>query len=615
MTSSRSARRRRRADRRRALRADGKPPSDLRLECELPVEFVAAGEDDGQPKVRRFKMTAYSGGTMRPRGFFRDAVLDLTGVKVLGGNRPVLLGHDHSKIVGHTEQVEVNKRITAEGLVSGAGEAAREVTASADNGFPWRASVGGDIQETEFVAEGQTVLVNGRRFRGPLTVIRKATIAEISFVPIAGDDRTNAKIAASRNRGDVSVDFQKWLEARGLSEEQLSEEQLKQFRADWQAEKRRLEARRSLADELDRLIADRTTDDLSREEVLDQIVASAGLSGETLEQLLEASIDLPSEVSRKDLLEAAKNDDTPRSRPAPARPEEDYRRRIAAEDRRIEAVRALCARYGDPQIPLEGSGEQVNLRAHAIEHNWSLEKVELHAMRYTRPRVPAGHSADHTPRAGVLEAALCLSAGMPEKIVAQGLSEQEVDRATSREARSNATLHALMDTVILAAGGYYTGNRKSNDFIRAAMRAEKQLMAGRSYSSLQASNGFSTISLSGILGNTANKAMLAAYEAVETVHQLITAPRNQSDFKVWTRYRLDSTGAFKKVGADGELKHVGLDEGSYTNQLDTYGAIIALTCGSRRPCSCCCSPIRAASSRRTIATTLTGRTAPCRSLR
>src|SRR6185369_6333962 len=47
--------------------------------------------------------------------------------------------------------------------------------------------------------------------------------------------------------------------------------------------------------------------------------------------------------------------------------------------------------------------------------------------------------------------------------------------------------------------------------------------------------------------------------------------------KVYTRYRLDASGALRKVGPDGELKHVTLNEASFTNQLDTYGAIIALT--------------------------------------
>jgi hypothetical protein len=38
-----------------------------------------------------------------------------------------------------------------------------------------------------------------------------------------------------------------------------------------------------------------------------------------------------------------------------------------------------------------------------------------------------------------------------------------------------------------------------------------------------------------------------------------------------TRYRMTAAGIFQKVGPDGELKHAGLDEESYTNQRETWG--------------------------------------------
>jgi hypothetical protein len=93
---------------------------------------------------------------------------------------------------------------------------------------------------------------------------------------------------------------------------------------------------------------------------------------------------------------------------------------------------------------------------------------------------------------------------------------------------------------------------------------------------IQAS-GFTSLSLSGVLSNVANKGLIAAYTAVEVVWNQFCAVRSHGDFKVHTRYRLDSTGAFKKVAADGELKHIGLSDSSFTNQLGTFGAIIALT--------------------------------------
>jgi len=88
--------------------------------------------------------------------------------------------------------------------------------------------------------------------------------------------------------------------------------------------------------------------------------------------------------------------------------------------------------------------------------------------------------------------------------------------------------------------------------------------------------GGSTISLSGILSNVANKLMLNSFGLQETTWQEICGIGSNRDFKASTRYRLTSGGSFKKVGPDGDLKHGSLSESSYSTQLETYGMLIAL---------------------------------------
>jgi len=82
-------------------------------------------------------------------------------------------------------------------VISCTGQVAREVVADARNGFPWQASIGASVDQFEFVKESQTVLVNGRDFTGPLNVVRKATLGEISFVDIGADANSSASVAAS----------------------------------------------------------------------------------------------------------------------------------------------------------------------------------------------------------------------------------------------------------------------------------------------------------------------------------------------------------------------------------------------------------------------------------
>lgn len=67
------------------------------------------------------------------------------------------------------------------------------VVAGSRNGFLWQAFVGSGVEEFEFVKESQQVQVNGRTFTGPLNVVRKATLSEISFVVLGADSRTSAR--------------------------------------------------------------------------------------------------------------------------------------------------------------------------------------------------------------------------------------------------------------------------------------------------------------------------------------------------------------------------------------------------------------------------------------
>jgi hypothetical protein len=137
---------------------------------------------------------------MRVAGWRHPVVIDLAGLSIPSQSRPIRFGHDPLSGVGHTDAVRVEEgQLVATGLVSRDTPAAREVVTSARNGFPWQASVGAGVEEFEFVKDNQQVLVNGRTFTGPLNVVRKATLGEISFVDLGADGRTSASVAATRN--------------------------------------------------------------------------------------------------------------------------------------------------------------------------------------------------------------------------------------------------------------------------------------------------------------------------------------------------------------------------------------------------------------------------------
>ena len=166
----------------------------------VSLEIEAAGEGegaDGRTRLPRFSMVAYTGGPMRIAAWRHPVVVDLAGLSIPSQSRPIRFGHDMQSGVGHTHAIRVEDgKLLASGVVSRDTAAAREIVISARNGFPWQASIGAAVEEFEFVKEAQKVLVNGRQFFGPINVVRKSTLGEISFVDLGADGQTSATLAA-----------------------------------------------------------------------------------------------------------------------------------------------------------------------------------------------------------------------------------------------------------------------------------------------------------------------------------------------------------------------------------------------------------------------------------
>lgn len=204
--------------------------------AQTDLEILAAQSDGQADTLRRFQMTAYTGSALRLAGWPAPVVLDLTGLKA-AQHRPVLREHDVSRIVGHTESIEVTEqRLRITGVISGVGPDVDELLALADNGFPWQASVGASADQVVFVDGGDTVKINGRKWRGPLYCVQQWTLGEISFVAIAADQQTQAVIGSGQGGHGMNADFQEWLRERGFEPETLSEEQVKTLQAAWSAQ-------------------------------------------------------------------------------------------------------------------------------------------------------------------------------------------------------------------------------------------------------------------------------------------------------------------------------------------------------------------------------------------
>jgi hypothetical protein len=438
---------------------DDQPLRQLRLEATATIDLEAAGESG--PTLPRFRMIAYTGTPMRVSGWRYPVVIDLAGLSIPSQSRPIRFGHDPLAGVGHTDSIRIEEgQLLATGVVSRDTPAAREVVVSARNGFPWQASIGASVEEFEFIKENQQVLVNGRTFTGPLNVVRKATLGEISFVDLGADDHTSATVAASQSphQGVIMSDIQHHND----------------------------------------------------------------------------------------------NDTSPATQAII---------RAKAERQRIDTIRALVEEAASSRYADMDALEKIAAQAEA--EGWDAQRTELAILRVTRPRAPIARDQRDRPSQQVLEAALCMAAGISDETLARDrdYGEQVVSAAWQHRRRGLRGILALA----LEAGGIRVphGGREFYETLVMHQRIEAA--------------GFSTVNLPGLLGAVANKMLLDAFESSPGTYETIAAQEDFSNFHQHQIYRLDATGNFDKVADGGEIKHGSLSETEYTNKLDTYGMMLTLT--------------------------------------
>ena len=231
-------------------------PSSLRIVSDdaATISLAAAKPaEDGKTPLRKFSMTAYTGGAMRLGGWPYPVVVDLAGMRVSRKSRPILKDHDRASIVGHTSDIDVDgKELTVAGVISGVGDSAKEVIKTSENGFPWQASLGASADKVVLIPEGKTAQANGRDHQGPVYIARKSTLGEVSFVALGADDNTEAHVAAQKadqapSDGDPTDDLPPVTASLDLSSKPTPNP-VEQIRAQAAAESRRIAGIRKLCD-------------------------------------------------------------------------------------------------------------------------------------------------------------------------------------------------------------------------------------------------------------------------------------------------------------------------------------------------------------------------------
>lgn len=548
-------------------------PQRMTFDGSIDVKAAKGG------KSATIKLVAYRGGPMVPEGFREKVIVDLDGCKFQKSRSPIIADHDTSKRIGHTtkqyllpfgksarstekEPLE-GPLIYAEGVPSSSMGIARGFVEDAANGFPFQVSIGADIEDAYFVDEGEKVVVNGKRWKGPLIVASQTSIAELTVCVLGADRTTSATLAAQRNSSTkeiYSMTFGKYVASLGFKLTDLTATQKKNLRAKFDAEMNALKAKKA---------APKT-----RTATKTKTAPSAKRPG-----TVRASRSIPQRINASDDLRAAQL----------------RRDRLAEDEARMDGIRLLCSRFqddfsgvDDAKIKLFGKTYKTlaAMKSAAMKNEEiSIDAVELALMKaastpdLAAERAPAAHFVQQIREmpSQVFACAMARQSGIvPRKKTHEVTGEQygyeveyptEVLEASDSPKLRGIGLHQLMDIVHIQANGYgYHGNRRSTDFIEATRVAQRKLQA----------SGPTTMTLSSIFEDVGHKMMWSAYQGVKTSWQEIARTMPVSDFRPHNIYRLGTSGAYKLVGVDGQLETGGWTEDKYTHAADTYGKIVGL---------------------------------------
>ena len=232
------------------------------------------------------------------------------------------------------------------------------------------------------------------------------------------------------------------------------------------------------------------------------------------------------------------------------------RAQAAAELARIAAIDAVAK-------------DNPTIRAKAVAEGWDATRTELEVLRASRPTGPAIHTGitGQPITSDVLQAAWGSACGLN----VEKDHKPEVLEAAHRRFRGRIGIQQLLMNAA-AANGYHCspGERISDGNLREVLRYAMT-------PSIQASGGFSTVSLPNILENVANKTLLAGYEEMDNSWREIAEIVSANDFKDQKAYRLLDNMEYEALSPAGEIKHGTVGEQTITRSVDTYAKMFSLT--------------------------------------
>jgi len=507
----------------------GQSANTMGLLGSVSIDARLSEGDEQRPAT--FEIVAYNGGVLATPAYMQKfgmpVVIDLSGLET-APSVTANMDHDQAQRVGHiTETKNDGRQLILAGVVSGTGPAATEVVANAKQGYPWQASVEAvPLVPLEKIEAGKSVTVNGQRIDGPVLIARKSRLYGVAFLARGADSTTSVKIAATAatTLGENQMKFEEWIIAMGFSVATLTDVQTAKLREKFEAEVK--------------------ASGVTVEPGKAPEIQGKGGTAFDLDGLKVAYAKHENEIEATAF---------------------EYSGKVPAHKLSEIKAEAMAAGY--------------KLKREALQHEWAPTRFEVEAIKahydfkakcleVSRPSGPAIHAGSKDMSGEVIEAAMANTLRISG--VEKSYSDKTLQAAHTQFKSGLGIQQAIM--IAAEANGMHvsTGLKVDQGSISDLFR----FAFGRQ--PIHASSN-STVSLSGILSNLANKVMLEGFREVGDEWRMLADIKPVSDFKKVTSYRMLDDMEYKKLGANGEIEHAKVSEESFERSADTYARMFVLT--------------------------------------
>lgn len=164
------------------------------LACQVQFADDANGTEN---KVTNVKISglAYSGEPIQQ--MFGRTIVDVSGME-FAPQIPLMDSHENTLTakLGEVNATVKDNQVFIEGNINSKSAYVQNIIEQGKLSN-WQLSIGASILDAEFVKAQKTVEVNGKTVEGPIVVIRKSLLREVSVVAIGADKNANMTIEAS----------------------------------------------------------------------------------------------------------------------------------------------------------------------------------------------------------------------------------------------------------------------------------------------------------------------------------------------------------------------------------------------------------------------------------